>query len=589
MAIHVALFVSLLESLALAAVLLHWADRVAGARLLVGFMLGVATWIVGNELPIWTGADAERPALTLLATAPLTSAAFLHFTLVFCRVPASRPALAAIYGFGLLATGASVLLPFGRFVAIPGLSLVAIPNPAGWVTSLVWAALAGAGELVLLRAFLRGEGLERRQVAAVAASSAWGLGCMSGYAVPILGLPFYPWPLLGLPLYPIILVYGVLRYRVLVANAWARRGLGWTLLVGLAGLVAAGIGTAVPLLHLPGAEWLSGAVAAVAVLVLGGPVRRLAERIVYPGRTVSADDLRAWRSTLAAADTLDALWRRGGTLLSRIVNTPVQVGSAPSAGGVPTIGCRRGAAGWRCELEGWDAAPPGVRRLAGLFADVLAEQAARVDSQEATRLAERDRQHRDRLTELGALAATVAHDVRNPLNTISMAVAMADADTRREVGDQVRRIARLADDLLAYAKPWAVEPAPVDPAELAGACLGRPVPVSPGLRVRADRHQLRRALDNLVENARLAGDGRIGIEIEDAGATVCIHVCDNGPGIPAELRGRLFQPFVSRRAGGTGLGLAIVARIMEAHGGSVALAARPGWTTCFTLTLPAAS
>ena len=587
MAIHVALLLSLLETFGLAAVLLHWADRVAGARLLVGFVLGVAVWIAGNELPAWTSLDAERPALMLLATAALTSAVFLHFTLVFCRIATPRGALAAIYAIGLAATCASVVLPPGHFVAIPGVSLVAVPNRVGWVTSLVWAALAGTGELVLLRAFLRGQGLERRQIAAIATSSAWGLACMSGYAVPVLGLPFYPWPLLGLPLYPLILVYGVLRYRVLVANAWARRALGWTLLVGLAGLLAGGIGAAVPLLRLPGAEWLSGVVAAVAVLVLGGPVRRLAERVVYPGRTVSAADLRSWRATLAGADTQDALWSSAASLLSRTVNIPVQVGVAWPAAGVPAISCRTGTAGWACELEGWDAAPPGVRRLAGLFADVLAEQAVRVDGQEATRASERDRQHRDRLTELGALAATVAHDVRNPLNTIAMAVAMADADTRREVGDQVRRIARLADDLLDYATPWTVEPAPIDPAEIASTALGRPVPAPAGLRVRADLHQLRRALDNLVENARLASDGRIGIEIEAAGATVRIHVCDNGPGIPVELRGRLFQPFVSRRAGGTGLGLAIVARIMEAHGGSVALGARPGWTTCFTLTLPA--
>ncbi len=589
MAIHVALFLSLLETLGLAAVLLHWADRVDGARLLVGFLLGVAAWIVGNELPIWTGVDAERPALMLLATAALTSAVFLHFTLVFCRVGPPRWLLGVIYGIGLAATLASVMLPPGRFVAMPGLSLVAVPNRIGWVTSLVWGGLAGTGEMVLLLAFLHGQGLERRQIAAVAASSAWGLGCMSGYAVPILGLPFYPWPLLGLPVYPFILVYGVLRYRVLVANAWARRALGWTLLVGMAGLLAGGIGAAVPLLRLPGAEWLSGMVAAIAVLVLGGPVRRLAERIVYPGRTVSADDLRRWRATLAGIDTHDGLWSAAATLLSRIVAISVHVGAAPPATGAPTIRCHAGATGWTCEPEGWDAAPPGVRRLAGLFADVLGEQATRVDSQEATRAAERDRQHRDRLSELGALAATVAHDVRNPLNTIAMAVAMADADTRREVGDQVRRIARLADDLLDYAKPWKVEPVPLDPAETAAAASGQPVSTGSCLRVRADPHQLRRALDNLVENARLAGDGRIGVEVEGDGATVCIHVCDDGPGIPAELRDRLFQPFVSRRAGGTGLGLAIVARIMEAHGGSVALTARPGWTTCFTLTLPAAS
>ena len=55
MAIHAALLVALAETLGLAAILLHWADRVPGARLLVGFLLGVALWIAGNELPAWTG------------------------------------------------------------------------------------------------------------------------------------------------------------------------------------------------------------------------------------------------------------------------------------------------------------------------------------------------------------------------------------------------------------------------------------------------------------------------------------------------------------------------------------------------------
>jgi signal transduction histidine kinase len=81
--------------------------------------------------------------------------------------------------------------------------------------------------------------------------------------------------------------------------------------------------------------------------------------------------------------------------------------------------------------------------------------------------------------------------------------------------------------------------------------------------------------------------GRVRVEVsrDDAGS-VCVHVCDNGPGVPAEIRDTLFQPFVSRRPGGTGLGLAIVAKIMLAHGGSVSLDSREPWTTCFTLRFP---
>ncbi len=588
MAIHVALLLSLLESLALAGVLLHWADRVAGARLLVAFLLGVAVWITGNELPTWTGPVAEGPALMLLATAALTSAAFLHFAIVFTRVRASRTALAGIYGLGLAAMLLSVVVSPGDFEPFAGLALVAMPNRTGWATSTVWAGLAGAGLLVLARGFVRGRGLERRQVAAVLASSGWGLACMSGYGIAALHLPFYPWPLLGLPLYPVILVYGVLRYRVLVANAWARRALAWTLLVAVAGLLATAVGAAVPLLALPGSAWLSGMVAAGAVLVLGGPAKRLAERIVYPGRTVSAEDLHRWRGLLGSEDDFGSLRAAATRLLSEQVSMPVTVRVGPLAGaegaGDPVLACRQADGAWVCHLSGWEAAPPGVRRLAGFFADVLAEQAARVDGFEASRAAERERQHRDRLAELGALAATVAHDVRNPLNTISMAVALADAGIRREVGEQVRRIARLADDLLDYARPWKVEPVPLDVAEVGAAAPVR----SDGSRVLADPRQFRRVLDNLVDNALLAGAARVEVEVRGHGSLVLIHVLDDGSGIPDELQGRMFQPFVSRRAGGTGLGLAIVARIMEAHSGTVALEERSGWTTCLTLTLPAA-
>jgi signal transduction histidine kinase len=103
--------------------------------------------------------------------------------------------------------------------------------------------------------------------------------------------------------------------------------------------------------------------------------------------------------------------------------------------------------------------------------------------------------------------------------------------------------------------------------------------------VHADRRRLEQAVTNLLDNAAQAR-ARILLDIEHTGAGTVITIADDGPGIPDDIRARIFEPFVSRSPGGTGLGLAIVARVMAAHGGSVALMARPGWTTCFVLSLP---
>jgi len=234
--------------------------------------------------------------------------------------------------------------------------------------------------------------------------------------------------------------------------------------------------------------------------------------------------------------------------------------------------------------------------VAELFGSVLAEAALRVDQARQVAERERERQLQARLAELGALAATVAHDIRNPLNIISMAVAGADADTRREVADQVGRISHLTRDLLDYAKPWKLSTAPLDlAAQVRGAARRLPgVSLGPGLDeallVEADARRIDQALTNLVENARAAAadapQGQVHIDAERTPQALLLHVCDNGPGVPAEVRERLFEPFASRSPGGTGLGLAIVARVMSAHGGSVALTERAPWRTCFTLSFP---
>jgi signal transduction histidine kinase len=426
----------------------------------------------------------------------------------------------------------------------------------------------------------------------------------------VLDLPCYPFPLLGLPLYPVILVYGILRYGVFVANAWARRALVWTLLLALGAAVVA----LTPLLPFE-SRWVGGLAVAASCLALNGPVRRIAERLVYPGGTVAAADLLAWRTALQSAETAEALGAQASELLSRRIGTRVRVAIGAAAAAVddtaPRLVTTRGPEAWTTALAGWDAAPPGPRHLAELFGSVVAEAAARVEQTQQIAARERQRQLQARLAELGSLAATVAHDIRNPLNIIAMAVAGAPADTRREVADQVARIANLAKDLLDYAKPWKLAPTRLDlAAHVRRAALRLPdVSLGAGLSgellVEADARRVEQALTNLFENARVAvatadRDDRVGAEGAvaaarsghvhvDADATpdaLRLHVCDNGPGVPEEIRARLFEPFASRSPGGTGLGLAIVARIMAAHGGSVELTERAPWRTCFTLTFP---
>jgi signal transduction histidine kinase len=601
MLIHLALAFALFETLALAGVLLAWADRVAGARLLAAFLGGIAVWIVGNELPNWFGQGMERASMALLATAPVTSAFFFHFVVVFCGVRIGPRAIAAGYALGAISTLASEFLLPAYLVHNRYIGWIALPYASGWIASTAWVILGGAGIAVLLASLMRAHRPAFSQIAAVAASCLWGFVCLTGYGMAVLDLPVYPFPLLGLPLYPVILVYGILRYGVFVANAWARRALVWTLLLALGTAVVA----LTPLLPFE-SRWLGGLAVAASCLALNGPIRRIAERLVYPGGTVTAGDLMAWRLALQPAETADDLGRLASAVLSRRIGTTVQVAIADAVAdaSVPRLATTRGADGWTTALTGWDAAPPGPRHVAELFGSVVAEAAARVEQAQQIAARERERQLQARLAELGSLAATVAHDIRNPLNIIAMAVAGAPADTRREVADQVARIANLTKDLLDYAKPWKLAPGRLDlAAQVRRAALRLPdVSLGAGLDgellVDADARRVEQALTNLFENARVATTtadaddgaavraGHVHVDAEAVPGAVLLHVCDNGPGVPDEIRARLFEPFASRSPGGTGLGLAIVARIMSAHGGSVALTERAPWRTCFTLTFP---
>jgi len=216
----------------------------------------------------------------------------------------------------------------------------------------------------------------------------------------------------------------------------------------------------------------------------------------------------------------------------------------------------------------------------------------------------------EKLSAVGLLAASVAHDIRNILTPLTIEIALADQDdpaTRAESLDAMRRqvdgLALLTHRLLALARPDTVERAPTDLAALAAriAHLVRSqavlenvqitVTAAPGLPlVAADAVQIDQVLVNLVLNAiqamRATQGGTLTLALDGHKGGARVRVSDTGPGIPPAHRRRLFDPFFTTRPDGAGLGLFSCRRIIHAHGGAIAVRARPGGGTQFTVWLP---
>jgi PAS domain S-box-containing protein len=213
------------------------------------------------------------------------------------------------------------------------------------------------------------------------------------------------------------------------------------------------------------------------------------------------------------------------------------------------------------------------------------------------------------LAQLGELAAVVAHEVRNPLAGLRASLQVIDrrvpeARDRSAIAAMIQRIDGLndkVDDLLLYARPKPPRLQPVDikalmrdvttSAQVSTGHAGTLIPISgDDSKVDADREMLRAALLNVTLNAcQAAGAEKVEVHIGVDGAGCRIAICDRGPGIPADIRDRVFEPFFTTRTNGTGLGLAIVKRLMELQEGTVALKDRPGGGTVAELTIPRAS
>lgn len=555
-----------LSSVALSAFLLARASAAPGAKQLAAFVALVGLFALGLILP-------ERIGAASMALAPLGSAFAVDFAIRLTGHGACS--LPIVHALGAGATLLLFLFGAGAFFETDAGLRGFRYEGAGLFGVAVAIGLAAYGNGLMAFALRRAKGKRRREIAIVLVSSLVGLSTVVSFAPPLFGVAVAPWSILALPIYPALLVYGILRYELMAANVWARRAAAYALVLLLAAAVA-GLLAAAPLsLVAPSmgfaSFWLVVAAAMALAFAFGEPIRRAADRLVYAGPEISAEMIAQWRTEFAGADRPAEAIEIARMHLSAAMRPSVDV-TLSGDGRVPALRCANAGDKWEAKLAGFEDSPPGAHRLAVVYADILAQSLDDIDRR-------RSRAESERLAELGMLASTIAHDLRNPLNIVNMAAAAAPAETRAEIIEQTRRMNRLVAELLDYAKPWKIEPTDIDLADAFGDIETH---IASDAHLRADPFRFAQAMDNLIANARAAG-GRVAVFVEATRAATLVHVCDDGPGVPEELKDRMFQPFVSRSSEGTGLGLAIVAKIMSAHGGSVALGARDGFSTCVTL------
>lgn len=230
------------------------------------------------------------------------------------------------------------------------------------------------------------------------------------------------------------------------------------------------------------------------------------------------------------------------------------------------------------------------------------------DLSEVTALREQARQ-RDRLAAIGEMAATVAHEIRNPLGGIRgfaalLARDIPNDDPRRRLVEKIlagtQSLERVVSELLEYTRPVELRLRPTPCRALIDAAIAY-LEVDPGLHqihnavpeglnILADADRARQVVLNVVLNAlqSMPEGGAIHIAGEPHDTHVVLAIRDEGCGMAPEQLAQIFSPFYTTKERGTGLGLAITRKIVEGHGGEIEAQSAPGTGTTLLLRLPRA-
>jgi len=215
-----------------------------------------------------------------------------------------------------------------------------------------------------------------------------------------------------------------------------------------------------------------------------------------------------------------------------------------------------------------------------------------------------------RLSDIGMLSATVAHELRNPLAAMKLAAFnikrkakdSALASHLRTIEKKIMESDQIINNLLFFSRIRTPDMEPVDVSLVLGECLEvnarqteKRVAVKKdltrirGTMIEVDQLQLREVLQNILNNAYDAvpnEGGTIEIVATDEGDAIGLRFTDNGSGIAAEDLAKVFDPFFTTKAKGTGLGLSVCRQMVDMHGGTISIASQPGDGTTVTVRLP---
>jgi signal transduction histidine kinase len=228
------------------------------------------------------------------------------------------------------------------------------------------------------------------------------------------------------------------------------------------------------------------------------------------------------------------------------------------------------------------------------------------------RFLEERMQHQKRMAVLGEMAASVAHEIRNPLGTIEGFARLLKSDLERE---ELNNHARLASkiiegaqnlnyvitNLLTYARPMSLQYETFLASQLLATTADQLLPLaaqykvnleitqpSTNVSINGDIRQLRQVVVNLARNAIEAckAGGKVSITVAERRKMATISVVDNGCGIHSKDLPKIFDPFFTRKEGGTGLGLSLCHKIVAAHGGDITVSSMVGKGTTINVVLP---